>query len=291
MHNYHGAHNSLPYACASASPANYSGTPSLSAKGGVWTTMILPYIEMSGLYGQIDFNKHVQELPTSVVTTVIPMYVCPSDPSANHPVMSDRYSYCNPPVAMALWYAGSMGPTQPDQCSYCSKLTPSPINYCCQGNDWGELAGNGYGAGNSVGMFGRYHNPISFDMVTDGLSNTLLLGETLPEQCTFFSAFAVNFNIATTEIPLNTMETDATAPGTSWWRTSGFKSLHAGGANFAMADGSITFLSETIDYKLYNNLGTRAGGEMVQVPSVAHRRGSGLRTSSQVTTMAALTPK
>ena len=39
-----------------------------------------------------------------------------------------------------------------------------------------------------------------------------------------------------------------------------------GGANCAMGDGSATFFNETIDFRLYNNLGTRAGGEVVQVP-------------------------
>jgi len=51
-----------------------------------------------------------------------------------------------------------------------------------------------------------------------------------------------------------------------WWRGCGFKSRHPGGANFAMADGSVHFFSATVDYKLFNQLGTRDGGEPVQVP-------------------------
>ena len=52
-----------------------------------------------------------------------------------------------------------------------------------------------------------------------------------------------------------------------YWLTSGYKSLHPGGANFVMGDGSVHFFPATIDYQLYNNLGTRAGGEVVQVPN------------------------
>ena len=48
--------------------------------------------------------------------------------------------------------------------------------------------------------------------------------------------------------------------------TCGFKSLHPGGANFVLADGSVQFLPTAIDYRLYNNLGTRAGGEAVTLP-------------------------
>ena len=51
-----------------------------------------------------------------------------------------------------------------------------------------------------------------------------------------------------------------------WYRTCGFKSLHPGGANFCMGDGSVHFFAESIDYRLYNNLGTRAGGEVVEYP-------------------------
>ena len=54
-------------------------------------------------------------------------------------------------------------------------------------------------------------------------------GETLPKQCSFFSAFAVNFNLAPTNIPLNTFESNETATGTLWYRVCGFKSLHPEG--------------------------------------------------------------
>ena len=114
-------------------------------------------------------------------------------------------------------------------------------------------------------MFMRHHNAIRFDDVRDGLTNTLMIGETLPRDCSFISTFAVNFNVSPTTIPLNTMESD-NGVGTSWWRTSGFKSRHPGGALFAMGDGSVQFLSESIDYRLYNHLGTRAGGEVAQLP-------------------------
>ncbi len=35
---------------------------------------------------------------------------------------------------------------------------------------------------------------------------------------------------------------------------------------FAMGDGSVRFINTTIDFKLYNALGTRAGGEVAQIP-------------------------
>ena len=41
----------------------------------------------------------------------------------------------------------------------------------------------------------------------------------------------------------------------------GFKSLHPGGANFVYCDGSVHFLSESIDYTNYQRLGARSDGE------------------------------
>ena len=43
----------------------------------------------------------------------------------------------------------------------------------------------------------------------------------------------------------------------------GFRSLHPGGANFALADGSVKFIKDSIGVNVYRALGTRAGGEVI----------------------------
>lgn len=48
--------------------------------------------------------------------------------------------------------------------------------------------------------------------------------------------------------------------------TSNFSSYHPGGGNFAFADGSVDFLSETIDMTIYRGLSTTQGGEAVSKP-------------------------
>jgi prepilin-type processing-associated H-X9-DG protein len=50
-------------------------------------------------------------------------------------------------------------------------------------------------------------------------------------------------------------------------RVNAFGSLHSGGANFAMIDGSVRFLKQTVAPTVYHTLGTRASGEVISADS------------------------
>jgi prepilin-type processing-associated H-X9-DG protein len=114
-------------------------------------------------------------------------------------------------------------------------------------------------------MFGRYPKGFRVEDVLDGLSNTIMAGETLPDQCCYNGAYANNFPLAGTTIPINTFEVCPKPPGCHV-RACGYKSRHPGGANFLLGDGSVCFLPESIDYRLFNELGTRNGSEAVTLP-------------------------
>ncbi len=200
---------------------------------------------------------------------MISTYVCPSDSTVPNPIM-DRAAQNNPPLALGLWYPASIGPTQMDSCFFCEVSTPSPGNYCCQGNNYGSDPGYGYPEGSSVGMFGRDAKPIvRFRDVTDGLANTWMVGESLPGDCVWMGAYSNNNPLSGTGTPLNVFESDGGSVSTVWgsWASDcGFKSWHPGGANFVTGDGSVHFVDEAINYQLYNQLGTRSGGEICHLP-------------------------
>jgi prepilin-type N-terminal cleavage/methylation domain-containing protein len=257
IHNYHDTVNRLPF----ASGWSISTT-------GTWAAFILPQIEQQNLFQMFDFNVAMNHANnTAAVTTVVKIFICPSDPKSYKPVLPNRWPDAEcPTTCMGLWYPACMGPTHPDACPFCSDPNPSPGNWCCQGNNLGTQAGSGYPRDSSVGMFGRFPTGYRFAEVTDGLSNTLMCGETIPSHCKFNGAFDPNYPVLPTTIPLNTMEEDKGAHNL-WYRTCGFKSYHPGAVGFCMGDGSVRFLPQTIDFRLYNELGTKGGGESAQPPN------------------------
>lgn len=263
LHNYHSAIGKLPY----GSPTCCTGT---ATNGNVWTTSIFPFLEEQSLYDSFDWTKNLRDPQhAQLVRQPVALFICPSGPRASNPVFEDRFANHNVNPAAGTWYTASMGPTIPDRCTLCpaNLQTPSPDNWCCQGNNFGTNAGNGYPEGNSVGMFGRHALPeVSWKKVEDGLSKTLMVGETLPEECSFFSLFSMNFNVSPTTIPLNFHFSDE-GQGQSWWLTSGFKSEHGGGANLGLGDGSVRFFQEGIDHQVYSAMGTRAGHEVLSAPA------------------------
>lgn len=50
------------------------------------------------------------------------------------------------------------------------------------------------------------------------------------------------------------------------WNDASFGSMHTGGAQFVRCDGSVHFVSETIDMAIYRAAASRDGGESLSIP-------------------------
>jgi prepilin-type N-terminal cleavage/methylation domain-containing protein/prepilin-type processing-associated H-X9-DG protein len=268
LQNYEGTFQKLPHG---------TNTPCCNPRGDNWAIMIFPFIELKTLYDSMDHNGFMHaNTPVNVAAAQnhkLPGWICPSDPDATKPIMPHLPGESVSP-AHSLWYPGSMGPTHmgPNSdagCVFCPVgPAPSENSYCCQGHRFGTDAGLGFPAGSFAGMFGRSERAIRFSEVTDGLSNTFLIGETIPKHCTRMGLFVHNFPLSSQIIPVNTMESAAAGTATAnqnCWRTCGYKSFHPGGAGFAMGDGSVRFAPITIDFRIYCHLGTRGGGEQANL--------------------------
>jgi prepilin-type processing-associated H-X9-DG protein len=181
-------------------------------------------------------------------------------------------------------YQCSEGP----QCSFGPCGYDPYAQYCQQpswGIPWSENIGSTADPTYVRGMCTRLGPKISIASVSDGLSNTIMLGEQLPSQHdtmrflsplanAYWASWASGVANSTTIIPIN-YPIDENNIGYcsnpvnniyNWGVSWGFKSRHPGGANFAFADGSIRFISQTIDMKTYQLLGCRNDGQPVTLP-------------------------
>jgi prepilin-type N-terminal cleavage/methylation domain-containing protein/prepilin-type processing-associated H-X9-DG protein len=272
LHNYEDTFKSLPF-------GNNYNAPAATRMAPSWCAAILPQMEQKNLYEAFDFNQELnsaRNLP--FMQTRVAAYTCPSDDASRTGMCDGRCTSVptlQPVRALGMWYPGSLGPANANPCVFCTSQTPGESNFCCM--QVGVTASTPFGdGGTSPGVFHRARNTVRFAEVTDGLSNTIVAGESLPTMNMHLSAFGRNMSMCVTNIPLNLFATQAEMPLASMTdsqrhsanpanRMQGFKSRHPRAVQFAMCDGSVRVVQQTIDYRIICGLGTRGGGETVQV--------------------------
>jgi prepilin-type processing-associated H-X9-DG protein len=115
------------------------------------------------------------------------------------------------------------------------------------------------------GIFFRqsYQRPVKISSVTDGTSHTLMIGETLPDYDNHSTAYYGNGDWCSCNIPLNYLvnEDPAMLKPIYWADQQGFRSRHPGGVHFCLVDGSVRFITDTIDNQTYRVACTRNAGE------------------------------
>jgi prepilin-type N-terminal cleavage/methylation domain-containing protein/prepilin-type processing-associated H-X9-DG protein len=249
-HNYQDANGKLPQSGALLTAPQSGNHFYMSGYGWSWIARVLPQFEQDALYasGGIPFSQ-LAAVP-NVVATQIPTLLCPSD-SSSAQARTDRSNLEGSPVGSTN-YKGVAGSAW----------------------SWGNWAYNPYGTpgpdpglDNGNGVFFRtdIKRPLRLEHIQDGTSNTLMIGEDLPDRNTHVSWPYCNGATGTTAIPLNT-----NVPGngqqfdpTDWPNVYSFRSKHTSGANFCLADGSVRFISQGTDLATYRALGTIDGSEVV----------------------------
>lgn len=274
MHNYHDTHNTLPPGIID------QGVNGDTRARWAWGTMILPFIEQSALYDAMNVGGgvwaervlggfNVQTGGTSSaalleqIRTPISVFRCPSTP--NLPILMG-----NSTVAGA-----SDGPNIRDSANAQSAGLVSSYVVGVSNNDCWSINSPTNAVRQQNGMFGT-NRGYRFAEITDGLSNTLMLGERIyggserPGSAGNFInpgfALMAAGNGATTAAPpepdtgnnrgMSTVGFSSTCFMNEVCPTIGrhrsTSSYHRGGAQFCLGDGSVRFISQNIEQRLGN---------------------------------------
>ena len=257
--NYAEAHNStLP-------PAGTGNTPPVHC----WSAFILAEMEQDALLRQYDLTHNWNAAVNKpVVDAVIPIFTCPSAPSAVQRIDTNGSApgdYAAPVCVVASYYATGNVP-KPKKIFFPAGLSPVPPPY-------------------SGAMVHDYPTPLA--LVTDGLSNTILLAEDAgrPQFWTRAGRLMIsddpqNGNAAVTDghvtgagwanpaadCPLHGFSEDGLSGGPNLINATNNNELwafHPGGINTVFVDGSVHFLSQSLDNAIVCALITRAGGETI----------------------------
>jgi prepilin-type processing-associated H-X9-DG protein/prepilin-type N-terminal cleavage/methylation domain-containing protein len=247
LHNYADQHNTLPPGYVSLFDASGNDT----GPGWGWCSMLLPQLDQTPAFQSINFSAAIED-PVNATIRVqnFAILLCPSDD------------------ALAQWPAKRYDPS-----------TGTPLNAICN-----------VGSTNYVGMFGIsepgvdgeglfYRNSkINFRDITDGLSQTIALGERSHRlgEATWVGSVTGALLAGDPSDGVGQIVPEHGSgmvlghvgerhgPGDPSSDANQFYSRHSGGGvNFLFADGHVSFLARSFDYATYLALATRAGVEVI----------------------------
>ena len=220
--NYEMAHEVLPPGCI-----NPDGPITSVAEGYhmSWTVQLMPYLDQGALFQEIDFSMGAYAQDEQLTNVRMPVLLCPSD-----------------------W-----GDDQGSSYAGCHNGTESPI---AEDND---------------GVF-FLNSHVRYRDIPDGSTNTIFFAEKIRTGVDF------NWMSGTRTTLRNTGSEPNQLPSTREFRggmrdsipkgledpdtVGGFGSRHFGGAQFAFGDGSVRFITETIEPEVYQSLGSRNDGTL-----------------------------
>lgn len=217
--------------------------------GGLWTSYgpMLPlsqYTEQLALFNAMNFSLNVYDREnTTIDSTGLQILWCPSDAGPTGSV-SDPYTYPNGYDLIAA----ATGSGIPEVMRYSS--------YAGMGGAWFNYQFGNIAPKQQTGVFYAY-STTKISSITDGTSNTVMFAEHTrailsqgDSTCWhWWTSGNYGDTICTAFFPINPQKklpygcTDNTGVSN---RVLGVSSMHPGGANVALCDGSVRFVKETI---------------------------------------------
>jgi prepilin-type processing-associated H-X9-DG protein len=215
--------------------------------------MILNDLEQRALYNAVNFSLQITDPGSNTVRRVsLSVYLCPSSTGRDSPVTLNDAS--GSPLTTDL----------------------SPGQYVGVAGQW-EV--EEFPAHNN-GIFYR-NSRVGVRDIRDGTSTTLMVGERSRNiaDATWVGVIPYARVCTNPDWPVQKCETanvmilshTGPSPDQRWVDVPNYKgagpddfwSLHPGGCNFLFADGSVRFIKESVDPRIFSYLSTRAGGEVI----------------------------
>ena len=251
LHNYHDSYSAFPPGwVTSINPSIPYNDNRFGSGKYAWSTFILPLMDQAPLYNTLNFSA--TSIPagssTNMLNTRLSAYRCPSDTGPDTIDAGDGMTTLNWGLSN---YLGNYG-----------HMTPGVASQNFQQFTSGIFYGNSH---------------IGLRDITDGSSNTLLVGE-----CSIKQFGILNRKLGGGAWPglyqnkqydMVARSTEAIcgfnqSSGIGNSSQDGFGSFHVGGAQFTMGDGSVRFISENIHSSTglngtYQKLASRNDGQVV----------------------------
>ncbi len=271
LHNYHDSYNRFPSGYVDGD-TNPDSTPDNDfGPGWGWAAYLLPYLEQGNLYRQINFNQVVGIGTNAAVSrTPLTIFQCPSDPY--------QQNFTVWPTNVVVAHSNYVG---------CNGWRESFFAAGGGGGSNGDDGLPGVPGLGGAGLFYR-NSQNTFANVVDGLSNTIFVGERSGNHSPSTWTGAVTGGRCPAWMATQPPAPYSPPPGPAYdnadfdealvlahgnathvpsadfpiFDADTFYSLHsAHGANFLFGDGSVHFLSSSIDPRTFQALCTISGGE------------------------------
>lgn len=261
FHNYHDAHGVFPPAYVSDSTHPTRDPQTFDGPGGWgWGALLLPHMDQGPLYNRLDFNRPCWDAANAdAVRTPLPAFLCPSATGNIGPFDVRNAAGDTLAVFGRATYVANVGQEEP----------------------WGAAHESWEGIADGP----LYRNSRSGTRdVTDGLTNTVFLGEhhpiisnktwvgvvpgamvcptdpmRFPGTTCDFAATLVQVHSGPAAAELDVIH----APNAPTCHVCQMFAEHTGGCNVLLGDGSVRFISEFINVDTWAALSSRAMGEVV----------------------------
>lgn len=267
LHNYHGVHGSFPI-------GSYGMISWALRNGTNWRTEILPYIEQGNVYKQLDFvngsfGGHSYVNNEVLIGLSIPMYLCPSSPLD----VFDNTHGNNSLRGMCMHYVGIQGTAR----DHAWIPDPEPTDGSAGFRD----CNHGWSCAQGVMTVNESQD---FASVIDGTSNTICIAEqsaltdNVNRTSNYYGGWLGARRLTTIHSPTCSdhwqtgttclryrPNSDVVGPGNRYQyrNNTTLNSYHPGGIMALLTDGSVHFVSETVNFQTLKMLCNRKDGQAI----------------------------